>query len=47
MRVRKVSFTLDDRSLRVYHQTAARLGLTVSSLLRLVATKLESGEFRV
>ncbi len=46
-KVSKVSVTLDARSLKVYRATAARLGLNVSALLRFIAAKIESGEFRV
>ena len=46
-KVSKVSVTLDARSLKTYRSTAARLGLNVSALLRFVATKIESGEFRL
>ena len=40
----KVTQSLDARSLKTYRTTAARLGLPVSALLRLLATKIESGE---
>jgi len=46
-RMAKVTITLDSRSLKVYKTNAGRMGISLSALLRVLASKLESGEIRL
>lgn len=46
-RQHKTSLALDDRTLKPFRRTAERLNISVSAVLRVVAAKPETGEFRL
>ncbi len=43
----KKTLSLDARSLKTYEALAKKLNLSVSGLLRLIATKFEDGTFKL
>jgi DNA-binding Lrp family transcriptional regulator len=46
-KARKTSYALDEEALEIFAEVAERLGISVSALLRMVARKLRSGEFKL
>lgn len=43
----KVTLSLDARSLKTYRNLAAKLNLSMSGVLRLLATKIEDGTIKL
>lgn len=43
----KITLSLDERSLKTYRGLAKKLNLSLSGVLRLLATKVEDGTFRL
>jgi uncharacterized protein YigA (DUF484 family) len=44
---RKTSLSLDERTMKVLRRHAERLNLSMSALVRILVSKLDSGEVRI